>query len=136
MEQKDKETELALLQSSADNLTKKLKDRELALIALRESSQLELQDCKLKFKAVKADLMMKHSKEQEDATKRYEMSRTKLENAVLFLKEELNVKELVSTCDVCCHLLPLTGFKSPGVEGVRRKNEMPRCLRTTSKLFS
>jgi hypothetical protein len=97
MEQKDKDTELALLQSSADNLSKKLKDREIALSALRESSLLELQDCKFKFKTLKADLLMKHSKEQEDASKKYEMLRTKLEHSVLVLKEELNAKEMVST---------------------------------------
>jgi hypothetical protein len=110
IEQKDKDTELALLQSSTDNFSKKLKDREIALNALRESSLLELQEAKSKFKTAKAELLTKHYKEQEDASRRHEIMRTKLENAVLILKEELNAKELVSTCEVLCQHVPLAEF--------------------------
>jgi hypothetical protein len=130
MEQKDKDTELALLQSSADNLSKKLKDRELALSALRESSLLELQDAKLKFKAVKADLLMKYNKEQEDTSKRNEMLRTKLEHTVHILKEELNAKELVSSFEAYFQRLLTKSVisKSPGVEVVGRKNKRSHCF--------
>jgi hypothetical protein len=97
MEQKDRDTELALLRSSADNLAKKLKDRDFTLSTLQESSRLELRDSKLKFKAEKDVLELRLIKEQEEASKRYDFMKIKLENAIRDLKEELNTKHLVSS---------------------------------------
>jgi hypothetical protein len=129
MEQKDKDTELALLQSSADNLSKKLIEREIALSALRESSLLELHECKSKFKALKADLQMKHNKEQEDSSKRYEISKTKLEHAVHVLKEELNANELVSTYDLLSTVTPSTHHICVSIEQeLKVSEEKMRCL--------
>ena len=96
MERKDRDTELALLRSSAENLGKKLKDRDFSLSSLQESSRLELRDSKLKFKALNDELELKLIKEQEDASKRYDSLKLKLENVIRDLREELNTKQSVS----------------------------------------
>jgi hypothetical protein len=96
MEQKDRDTELALLRSSAENLAKKVIDRDLSLSTIQESSRLELRDSKLKFKALNDELELRLIKEQEDASKRYDSLKIKLENVIRDLKEELNTKQLVS----------------------------------------
>jgi hypothetical protein len=96
MERKDRDTELALLRSSAENLGKKLKDRDFSLSSLQESSRLELRDSKLKFKARNDELELKLIKEQEDASKRYDSLKLKLENVIRDLREELNTKQSVS----------------------------------------
>eukprot|EP00291_Cryptomonas_curvata_P004181 CAMPEP_0172205558 /NCGR_PEP_ID=MMETSP1050-20130122/32684_1 /TAXON_ID=233186 /ORGANISM="Cryptomonas curvata, Strain CCAP979/52" /LENGTH=1023 /DNA_ID=CAMNT_0012884453 /DNA_START=465 /DNA_END=3533 /DNA_ORIENTATION=+ len=94
MEQKDRDTELALLRSSVENLAKKLKDRDFSLSTLQESLRLELRDSKLKFKAVNDELELRLIKEQEEASKRYDCLKIKMENVIRDLKEELNTKQL------------------------------------------
>ena len=95
MEQKDKETALALLQSNVDNLLKKLKEREVAFSALQESSRAEQLDAKSKMKAMKEEFDCKLSKEQEEFSKKYENQKLKFEAVVRDLREEIHSSQTV-----------------------------------------
>ena len=95
IEQKDRETELALLQSNVQNLVKRLQDRESALSSLQESSQAELLDAKQRMKAMKEEYDYRLIKEQEETSKKYENQKLKYESILRDLKEDFNIGQMV-----------------------------------------
>jgi hypothetical protein len=105
IEQKDRDTELALLRSSMDYLEKKLNDRETSLSTLQESSRVELRESKLKFKALNDELELRLIKEHEESLRRHDCMKIRLENVVRELRDELNTKQSVRDGFVLYHNL-------------------------------
>jgi len=90
MSSKDHETERALLKSHIDNLEKQLKDRDVLLRDLEGSKESEVSDARGKLQEVKTEYETRMNKEREENKVKYEDLKTKSDEKIRNLKEELN----------------------------------------------
>ena len=95
-EQKELEKALALARVGAENLEKRLRDREAALASLQGSTRAELQEARGRLKAVKEEADARALREQEEWLKKHEAQRARFEAMVRDLKEEIAASQTVS----------------------------------------
>ena len=94
--QKELEKALALARVSTENLERKLRDRDLALAALQESSRLELGEARARLKAARDELEARLAREQEEWLRKHEAQRVKYDALARELREELAASQTVS----------------------------------------